>query len=85
MTAQSSLAEPEKELRLHDDEKSNSGTSSPRPSDLENPNDGLFHQVIVKDGKEVLVSWTQEEQARVVRKADFLFLPLFAVRPTRVQ
>lgn len=47
--------------------------------DLENPNDGLFHQVIVKDGEEVLVSWTREEQARVVRKADFLFLPLFAV------
>ena len=48
--------------------------------DLEDPNDGLFQQIIVKDGKEVLVSWTREEQARVVRKADFLFLPLFAVR-----
>ncbi len=48
--------------------------------DLENPNDGLFHQVIVKGGNEVLVSWTREEQARVVRKADFLFLPLFSVR-----
>ncbi len=48
--------------------------------DLENPNDGLFHKVIVKNGEDVLVSWTREEQARVVRKADFLFLPLFAVR-----
>ena len=48
--------------------------------DPEDPNDGLFHQVIVKDGKEVLVSWTPEEQARVVRKADFMFLPLFSVR-----
>lgn len=42
--------------------------------------DGVFHQTIVKDGKEVLVSWTLEEESRVVRKADFLFLPIFAVR-----
>lgn len=48
--------------------------------DPEDPNDGSFHQVIVKDGTEVLVSWTRAEQTRVVRKADFLFLPLFAVR-----
>lgn len=69
----------------------NLSTSSPRISDhlkqshiheldLEDPNDGLFHQVITKEGKDILVSWTQEEQAQVVRKADFLFLPLFAVR-----
>lgn len=51
--------------------------------DPDYPNDGLFHQVIVKDGKEVFVSWTRAEQARVVRKADFLFLPLFAVRIRR--
>ncbi|PKS06187.1 hypothetical protein jhhlp_007504 [Lomentospora prolificans] len=41
--------------------------------------DGVFHQTIVKDGKEVLVSWTLEEESRVVRKADFLFLPIFAL------
>jgi hypothetical protein len=51
--------------------------------DPEYPNDVVFHQVIVKDGREVLVSWTPVEQARVVRKADFLFLPLFAVRISR--
>lgn len=42
--------------------------------------DGVFHQIIVKDGKDVLVTWTIEEESRVVRKADFLFLPIFAVR-----
>ena len=59
--------------------------SIPVPSDGDerdpgDPNDGLFHQVLIKDGKEFLVSWTRAEQARVVRKADFLFLPLFSVR-----
>ncbi|KEZ44019.1 hypothetical protein SAPIO_CDS3738 [Scedosporium apiospermum] len=41
--------------------------------------DGVFHQIIVKDGQDVLVSWTLEEEKHVVRKADFLFLPIFAL------
>src|SRR5690349_8709655 len=79
----------EHEKEVHQDD-GNSGTSSPRISDhlkqshiherdLEDPSDGSLHQVITKEGKDILVSWTREEQARVVRKADFLFLPLFAV------
>lgn len=48
-------------------------------SDIESTDDGLRHQYIEKDGRQVLVSWTKDEEARVVRKADFLFLPLFAV------
>ncbi|KAK1764342.1 MFS general substrate transporter [Phialemonium atrogriseum] len=48
-------------------------------SDMESTDDGLRHQHIEKDGRQVLVSWTKDEEARVVRKADFLFLPLFAL------
>lgn len=44
--------------------------------------DGVFRQHIEKDGKQVLVVWSQSEEARVVRKADFLFLPLFSVLKT---
>lgn len=49
-------------------------------NDPEGREDGLFHQIIDRDGEEVLVSWTKDEEERVVRKADFLFLPLFSVR-----
>lgn len=42
--------------------------------------DGIFRQHIEKHGKKVLVLWSKDEEARVVRKADFLFLPLFSVR-----
>ncbi|KAI1495436.1 MFS general substrate transporter [Biscogniauxia marginata] len=48
-------------------------------SDIESTNDGLFHQYIEKDERQTLVSWGKDEEARVVRKADFLFLPLFAL------
>lgn len=48
-------------------------------TDIESTNDGLLHQYIEKEGKQVLISWTKTEEARVVRKADFLFLPLFSV------
>ncbi len=79
-----SETDAEKEVRVPENEKS--GGSSPRLSDSlkdnrnpEGPEDGIFRQVITKNGEEVLVTWTKEEQAKVVRKADFLFLPLFAV------
>lgn len=38
-----------------------------------------YHQHIERNGERVLVSWTKEEERRVVRKADYLFLPIFAV------
>jgi hypothetical protein len=47
--------------------------------DVESTEDGHFNQYIERDGKHILVNWTKEEEARVVRKADFLFLPLFTV------
>ncbi|KAI1390999.1 MFS general substrate transporter [Hypoxylon trugodes] len=53
------------------------------PSDGESGNTGdddlYFHQRIEKNGQQVLVSWTKEEEKRVVRKADWLFLPIFAL------
>lgn len=52
------------------------------PSDGESGNSGdhlYYHQHIVRNGQQVLVSWTKEEEKRVVRKADYLFLPIFAV------
>ncbi|KAF3063748.1 hypothetical protein GL218_02507 [Daldinia childiae] len=52
------------------------------PSDGESGNSGdilYFHQHIERNGQQVLVSWTKEEERRVVRKADYLFLPIFAL------
>ncbi|VUC26933.1 unnamed protein product [Clonostachys rosea] len=48
------------------------------PSDAENPT-GTREQVIVKNGEEHIISWTPDEERRVVRKADLLFLPIFTV------
>lgn len=50
-----------------------------KPDDLENSSDGVFHQYIERGDSEVLISWTKEEEARVVRKADYIFLPTFVV------
>lgn len=47
-------------------------------NDIED-NDHKFEQVIQRDGQDVLVRWTKEEERKVVRKADFRFLPLFTV------
>ena len=54
------------------------GSETPS-DDIENPQNGVFHQYIQKDGRDFLVTWTKEEERRIVRKADFLFLPIFAV------
>lgn len=53
---------------------------SPTESESSDIGDGIFRQHIEKDGKQVLVVWSNGEEDRVVRKADFLFLPLFSVR-----
>ncbi|KAL7625059.1 hypothetical protein AAE478_004273 [Parahypoxylon ruwenzoriense] len=56
-----------------------SSSSADRESG-ERAEDSLYYQQhIEKDGRQVLVSWTKEEEKRVVRKADFLFLPIFAL------
>lgn len=55
---------------------------SPSETESSDVGDGIFRQHIDKDGKQVLVVWSKDEEARVVRKADFLFLPLFSVGKT---
>jgi len=63
-------------------EKNTESTSSDTEKlSSETDSDGSFQQVILRKGQEVSVSWTKEEERRVVRKADLLFLPLFTVRP----
>lgn len=42
---------------------------------------GSFATNIDKDGKRVLITWTRQDERKVVRKADLLFLPVFLVRP----
>ncbi|KAI8964039.1 MFS general substrate transporter [Daldinia sp. FL1419] len=52
------------------------------PSDGESghlEDDAYYHQHIERNGQQVLVSWTKEEERRIVRKADWLFLPIFAL------
>lgn len=55
------------------------GSSKSETTDIEQLQDDHFSQHIEKDGVEILVTWTREEEKKVVRKADFLFLPLFTV------
>jgi hypothetical protein len=42
--------------------------------------DGLLHGATFVNGEWKKVSWTIQEQRRVVRKADLFLLPIFAVR-----
>jgi hypothetical protein len=58
-----------------------SGTSTPPDSERsdEEQENGTLTQHILKNGEQVLVTWRKEEEARIVRKVDFLFLPVFSV------
>ena len=60
--------------------KPHDGSETPS-EDLENLQSGVFHQCIQKNGQNFLVTWTKDEERKIVRKADFLFLPIFAVSP----
>ncbi|KAJ5781159.1 Major facilitator superfamily domain general substrate transporter [Penicillium paradoxum] len=57
----------------------NSGTNTPsiNKSDLEEQ--GTLSHPISKNGQQILVTWTPEEEAAIVRKIDFLFLPIFSL------
>lgn len=56
------------------------GLNTPSDGESGSSEDNLyFHQHIERNGQRVLVSWMKEEERRVVRKADYLFLPIFAV------
>jgi len=67
-------------ISSHIQERSADSTSSDmEKQSLESTSDGSVHQVILRKGQEVSISWTKEEERRVVRKADLLFLPLFTV------
>jgi hypothetical protein len=60
-----------------------SGTITPADSERNDAEaDGTLSQHIFKNGEQVLVTWRKEEEARIVRKVDFLFLPIFSVRLT---
>jgi hypothetical protein len=44
--------------------------------------EGILSQHIRKNGEQILVTWRKEEEVHIVRKVDFLFLPIFSVRLT---
>ncbi|GAA6041782.1 hypothetical protein JCM8097_007158 [Rhodosporidiobolus ruineniae] len=47
--------------------------------DVESLDDNLIHGHVLKNGVRVAISWTKEEQRRLVRKADLFLLPIFTV------
>ncbi|OTA67453.1 MFS general substrate transporter [Hypoxylon sp. EC38] len=55
------------------------GLSTPSDGESGSGDNAYYHQHIERNGQRVLVSWTKEEERRVVRKADYLFLPIFAL------
>lgn len=56
-------------------------TTSPLESDNPDPEaqQGTVSHSILKNGHQVLVTWTLDEESVIVRKLDFLFLPIFSV------
>ncbi|KAJ5491996.1 Major facilitator superfamily domain general substrate transporter [Penicillium expansum] len=53
------------------------------PSDIHKPDPegqpGILSYPIVKNGHQILVTWTPQEESVIVRKLDFLFLPIFSL------
>ncbi|CAI7581248.1 unnamed protein product [Penicillium crustosum] len=65
-------------LRVH---QVYNGTTTPSESDnpdQEAQQDTLSHHIL-KGGHQVLVTWTIDEESVIVRKLDFLFLPIFSL------
>lgn len=60
-----------------------SDTNTPADANRVDPEAGetLSHSIL-KNGDQVRITWTLEEEARIVRKLDILFLPIFAVSQT---
>ncbi|KAL3457529.1 major facilitator superfamily domain-containing protein [Aspergillus heterothallicus] len=59
-----------------------SSSTSPQASeryDTEDEGDGILSQYIIRNGEQVLVTWQKDEEVRIVRKVDFLFLPIFSL------
>ncbi|KAJ5869501.1 hypothetical protein N7455_004442 [Penicillium solitum] len=56
-------------------------TTSPLESDNPDPEaqQGTVSHSILKNGHQVLVTWTLDEESVIVRKLDFLFLPMFSL------
>ncbi|CAI7582796.1 unnamed protein product, partial [Penicillium discolor] len=56
-------------------------TTSPSESDNPDPEaqQGTLSHSILKNGHQVLVTWTLDEESVIVRKLDFLFLPIFSL------
>ncbi|KAL4815662.1 hypothetical protein BDW67DRAFT_185664 [Aspergillus spinulosporus] len=59
-----------------DDKKADASLSIDPPQEAQ---DGILSQSILKNGEQVLISWRLAEEARIVRKLDFLFLPIFSL------
>lgn len=80
LPAKEPIDEKETPVNLHVRQVYN-GTTAPSESD--NPDSeaqqGTLSHPILKNGHQVLVSWTLNEESVVVRKLDFLFLPIFSV------
>ncbi|KAH7074042.1 major facilitator superfamily domain-containing protein [Paraphoma chrysanthemicola] len=64
------------DIKISGQESPSSTTASSDKQDEEH-NVHIFEQIILRNGQEVLVRWTKEEERVVVREADFRFLPLF--------
>ncbi|KAH6654748.1 major facilitator superfamily domain-containing protein [Truncatella angustata] len=47
--------------------------------DANSVQDSVLSQQIKRNEKQIIVTWTKEEERRVVRKADFILLPLFSL------
>ncbi|GAA5889052.1 hypothetical protein JCM6882_009729 [Rhodosporidiobolus microsporus] len=53
--------------------------SGEKIADVESLDDGRIHGHVLKDGVRVNVSWTKEEERRVVRKADLRLVPVLMI------
>lgn len=75
-----SFDEKETPVNLHTHQVYND-TTAPSESDNSDPEaqQGTLSHPILKNGHQVLVTWKKDEESSIVRKLDFLFLPIFSV------
>ncbi|GAA6008708.1 hypothetical protein JCM10207_001693 [Rhodosporidiobolus poonsookiae] len=80
LSYQATLSDPPAPSEKEDlTSSSKNSTTGDKVVDVESLDDGLIHGHVFKDGERCPISWTKEEQRRVVRKADFFLLPIFTV------
>ncbi|KOS46783.1 hypothetical protein ACN38_g2223 [Penicillium nordicum] len=80
LPAKQSFDEKETPVDLHVHQVDNGPVA---PSESDNPDSetqqGTLSHPILKNGHEVLVTWTLDEESVIIRKLDFLLLPIFSV------